>query len=37
MCRQAKLSDPEVVNLCRNIIQSQEREIADMKRIEQRL
>lgn len=37
MCREAKLSDPELVELCRGIIDAQEREIGQMKRILERL
>lgn len=37
MCREAKLSDPELVELCRGIIDAQEREIGQMKRILARL
>lgn len=33
MCRQAKLKDPEVVRLCKGIIESQRREIDEMKAI----
>jgi hypothetical protein len=36
MCEQAKLSDTEIVALCRDIVQSQSREIAQMKAIAQR-
>jgi uncharacterized protein (DUF305 family) len=36
MCEKAKLSDPEIVALCRNIVQSQAQEIAQMKAIAQR-
>lgn len=37
MCREAKLSDPELIELCRGIIDAQEREIGQMERILQRL
>ncbi len=37
MCQQAKLSDPEVKRLCSGIIQSQRREIDEMKVILDRL
>lgn len=37
MCREAKLSDPELVQLCREIIAAQDREISQMKRILERL
>lgn len=37
MCREAKLSDPELMELCRGIIDAQEREISQMKRILERL
>lgn len=37
MCRQAKLSDRELQELCRSIIQSQQSEIDQMKAILQRL
>ena len=37
MCREAKLSDPELVELCRGIIDAQEREIGQMRRILERL
>lgn len=37
MCREAKLSDPELVQLCRDIIAAQDREIGQMKRILERL
>ncbi len=33
MCREASLSDPEIVTLCRNIQRSQRAEIDQMKRI----
>lgn len=33
MCEKAKLSDPETVRLCQNIIAAQEREIAQMQTI----
>lgn len=33
MCREAELSDPEIVALCDQIVASQEREIAQMKSI----
>jgi hypothetical protein len=33
MCEQATLRDPEIVNLCGNIVQSQSREIAQMQAI----
>jgi len=36
MCEKAKLTDPEIVALCRDIVQSQSREIAQMKAIAQR-
>jgi uncharacterized protein (DUF305 family) len=31
MCREASLTDPEIINLCREIVRSQESEIAQMK------
>lgn len=31
MCNESSLSDPEVLRLCRDIVSSQEREIAEMK------
>lgn len=37
MCREAKLSDPEVVKLCRDIIAAQKQEIGQLERILQRL
>ena len=37
MCEQASLSDPEVIELCRGIVQAQEREINQMKTILGRL
>jgi hypothetical protein len=37
MCREAKLADPELVQLCREIVAAQEREIGEMKRILKRL
>lgn len=37
MCREARLTDPELVKLCRDIISAQEREIAQMKRVLERL
>jgi hypothetical protein len=36
MCEKAKLTDPEIVALCRNIVRSQAEEIAQMKAIAQR-
>lgn len=36
MCREAKLSDPQIVALCRDIVQSQTREIAQMETLLQR-
>jgi uncharacterized protein (DUF305 family) len=33
MCERAKISDPQVKNLCREIIESQKREIDEMKAI----
>ena len=36
MCRQASISDPQVIRLCGEIIQSQQREIDEMKDILQR-
>lgn len=33
MCERAKLSDPQIVSLCRRIVQSQTEEIAQMKTI----
>ena len=37
MCREAKLSDPEVAKLCRDIIAAQEKEIGQMEQILKRL
>jgi len=37
MCRKARLTDPEVVGLCRSIEKSQQEEIDQMKRIKTRL
>lgn len=37
MCREAKLSDPEIIRLCREIIEAQEREIGQMERALERL
>lgn len=37
MCREAKLSDPEIKKLCDDIIQAQEKEIGQMKRALERL
>ncbi len=36
MCEQATFSDPEVVRLCKDIVQAQEREIAQMKNMLER-
>jgi uncharacterized protein (DUF305 family) len=33
MCEQAKLVDPELIALCRDIVQGQSKEIAQMKAI----
>ena len=33
MCREAKLTDPEIVALCQEIVASQEQEIAEMENI----
>jgi uncharacterized protein (DUF305 family) len=33
MCEQAKLADPEIIALCRDIVQGQSKEIAQMKAI----
>lgn len=33
MCREATLTDPEIVGLCRGIVESQSREIAQMEAI----
>ncbi|NBW75774.1 MAG: DUF305 domain-containing protein [Sphingomonadaceae bacterium] len=37
MCREAKLTDPELIELCRDIIKAQEREIGEMTQILERL
>lgn len=37
MCREAKLTDPDLVRLCREIIDAQEREIGQMTQILERL
>ena len=37
MCREAKLSNPEIKKLCDDIIQAQEKEIGQMKRALERL
>jgi len=37
MCGEASIEDPEVKELCRGIVESQEREIAQMKQILQRM
>lgn len=37
MCKQSKLSDPEIVKLCESIISSQKSEIEQMKKILDRL
>ena len=37
MCEEAKLADPEIRQLCGEIIQAQKEEIAQMKRIMDRL
>jgi uncharacterized protein (DUF305 family) len=31
MCEQASITDPEIVTLCRNIIEAQKKEIAQME------
>ncbi|WP_436096852.1 DUF305 domain-containing protein [Bosea sp. LjRoot237] len=36
MCEQASVTDPEIVALCRSIIESQQKEIAQMQAILQR-
>lgn len=36
MCEQASLTDPEIIELCREIVESQEREIAQMEAILER-
>jgi uncharacterized protein (DUF305 family) len=36
MCRQASISDPQIIRLCGEIIKSQQREIDEMKQILQR-
>lgn len=33
MCQQSTLADPEIIELCREIVQAQETEIARMKAI----
>ena len=37
MCEKAKLTDPEVLKLCDNIVAAQNREIAQMQSILQRI
>ncbi len=37
MCREARISDPEIASLCRQIVEAQEREIAQMEAILERL
>jgi uncharacterized protein (DUF305 family) len=37
MCREADLSDPEILTLCTQILESQQREIDQMKAILERL
>ena len=37
MCNESSLSDPQVLGLCRGIVSSQEREIAEMKSLLQKL
>src|SRR5918995_1329971 len=37
MCREAQLTDPEIVTLCAQIVESQQREIDQMKAILDRL
>ena len=37
MCEQASISDPEIVALCRGIVESQQKEIAQMQAILQRM
>jgi uncharacterized protein (DUF305 family) len=36
MCERARLTDPDIVSLCRQIIQSQKEEIAAMETLLQR-
>lgn len=33
MCEQASITDPKIIGLCRDIVESQRREIAEMQRI----
>ena len=33
MCEQASITDPEIVKLCRDIVESQKKEIAQMEAI----
>lgn len=36
MCEQASITDPEIIDLCREIVAAQEREIAQMERLLER-
>ncbi|HEY9554083.1 DUF305 domain-containing protein [Allosphingosinicella sp.] len=36
MCEQASITDPEIIDLCREIVESQRREVAQMRRLLER-